>query len=67
MTSLEVDIVIRLAPDALELFELGSDVQELYDLVPEWCVERDPVAERIAQRLRGLIKTTIAAGRRGGT
>ena len=68
MASLQVECRMHFEPDALELLELGRDVGELLDLVPDWCIERDALAERIAQRLRGLITITTGAGRgtRGG-
>lgn len=63
MASMEVISTVYYEHDALELLELGSDIGELYDLVPEWCVERNVVARRIEQRMRRLLTIKTGAGR----
>ena len=67
MAQIQVTSTVHYDHNALELLEFGHDAAELYELVPEWCVEREAIAKRMQQRLRKLL--TIKSGttaRRGG-
>ncbi len=65
MASTHVTVTVHFERDALELLELGRDVEELLDLAPDWCIEQDKIAEQITQRLQRLI-TVATRSARGG-
>lgn len=67
MASMEIISTVHYDHDALELLEFGHDCAELYELVPEWCVEREAIAKRMQARMRRLLTISSKSARsRGG-
>lgn len=60
MASIHVISTVCYEHDALELLEFGHDCAELYELVPDYCVEREVIAKRMQERLARLL--SIKAG-----
>lgn len=51
-----VQISTKVDTNAEVLFALAADVDALYDLIPPWCSEAEPIRERIGVRFRRLVK-----------
>ena len=52
---LDVQVEVTLGEKLEELLEMMDDVRELYDMVPDYVMEREEVMERIESRMGGLL------------